>query len=523
MARTFPCLWERDLTIDKMKKILLFILLTAICFLSVSCGQVDSSGLDEFESLIGGTEETPEQPDEPFAQMVYVVIPQNASAQLSAKATELAAAITEKTGVAATVKYDNESVVSSDGNLEVIVGNTNRLRSKEMLKDFRLGEYICCWDRGSIILGGRDEAATIAAIDNFLSAVLHGATATSLMGGDVKIEKRIEQDIKAITLNGYDLYDFTIVYSAQGESEEKEFAYALRDIIARKSGYLLDIMPYSSRKADTGKVICVGGDLLSNSDKQSHKALLSTNGTDVSIYGSGRYELSASFAEFADKILSVGKDGHVAAQINFHSLDNVDISSVNLCSAFFSGTRDADRITDLALKIRSEEYDVISFFKMSPTDASDVKMSRGEYEYYEVALGNDEVFVLLYRADSIKGVSSSVGKDLIAVDLDCGDAKYRFSYSTNGSALDGDGYRISVIDSKKTESDPTTVSGLDLVGGKAFDTQDYEKSFYMDLDLLTTEEIKCQKTEQSSWSTIFCSARVRAKYCETFIRLKNAS
>ena len=337
-----------------MKKTLLFIVLAAICFLSVSCGQVDN-GLDDFEDLLNDTGNASDQSGEPFAQMVYVVIPQSASAQLSARASELATAISEKTGVAATVKYDNESVVASDGNLEMLVGNTNRLRSKEMLKNFKLGEYICCWDRGSIIIGGRDEAATIAAIESFSSSVLHGASSTSLMGSDVKLEKRLEYDVKSITLNDYDLYDFTIVYSAQGENGERSFANTLRDIIARESGYFLDVMPYSSREADTGKVICVGGDLLLNSDKQSYKALLSTSGADVSIYGNGSYELSVSVAEFIDKILTVGKDSRVAAEIKFHSLDNVDKPCVNICSAFFDGTRDADRNTDIALKIRSDE------------------------------------------------------------------------------------------------------------------------------------------------------------------------
>ena len=162
---------------------------------------------------------------------------------------------------------------------------------------------------------------------------------------------------------------------------------------------------------------------------------------------------------------------------------------------------------------------------MSSTDAGDVENNRDEYEYYGVALGNGEIFPVLYRADTVKNVSSVVAKDLITVEFASAvdDSRYILSYSTNGKALsDGEGYRISVIDAKKSAADPSA-SGLDLVGSKALEGADYEKSFYVDLDLLTAEEIQCQKTEQSSWSTIFCSARVRAKYCDAFIRLKNAS
>ena len=114
---------------------LLVLTLTAL----VSCSNSKNNGLDQFEQLLQSMKDTdsadaPTDTSEPFAQKVYVIIPKKASGELSLKASELALKIYEKTGVEAIVKYDNENTLNYNGVLEILVGDTDRLISKESLK-----------------------------------------------------------------------------------------------------------------------------------------------------------------------------------------------------------------------------------------------------------------------------------------------------------------------------------------------------------------------------------------------------
>ena len=86
------------------KRIFAAFLLASILFVALGCGGVKNKEL--FEQLLADSGES--EPYEPYASKVYVIISQNASAELSTRARALADLITEKTKVQTVLKYDNE-------------------------------------------------------------------------------------------------------------------------------------------------------------------------------------------------------------------------------------------------------------------------------------------------------------------------------------------------------------------------------------------------------------------------------
>jgi len=357
-----------------MKRFLILAFVAIMCFTLVSCNKNSPEGLEDYQKLLtdeSSNEGNQEETEVPFAERVYVIIPQSCSAELSAKASLIAEKITEKTGVPVSVKYDNEDTLSQGNNLEILIGATNRMRSKEVLEPLRVGEYLCCWDRGTIIIGGRYEESTLQAADDFIEKILHGATFSSLMGADVRLEKTVEYDIDQLTLNGYDLYDFTIMYHAANENYERHIATFLRDCLAKQSGYLLDIIPHTERTEQTGKVICVGNALNDAEDWQKYEAKIKTlEGNDILVDGKGSYGISAAAAELISKISAstVNKKGNV--DLSSHTLLEARNAPVKLCCAFVSGAQSAEQIYDFTENIRDGGNDLILF---SPTSAQAAK------------------------------------------------------------------------------------------------------------------------------------------------------
>ena len=243
--------------------LLLLIVVVADCVFSCS----NKKTVSEIESIFQEmTVEPDEETDEDeegenneetekpaFADHLYVVIPKDCSAELSLRARELSKRLSDKTGIVSTLKYDNELSSAPAGACEILIGNTDRLASKNAIDVLRTDDYICRWDNGAIVICGRSDSSIFKAIDKFLSDVLPGASKYSLMSPDAHFENIIEYDISSITLNGYDLYDYVISYSEDDGELVFEQADILRSVINRKSGYLLELIEENELTDEHGK------------------------------------------------------------------------------------------------------------------------------------------------------------------------------------------------------------------------------------------------------------------------------
>lgn len=340
----------------------LLVLVLLLAGLLIACSKADNSGIDEFEQILQSMNDPTkkEEKEEPFAQKVYVIIPEKASGELSAKANELAQKIYEKTQVEAVVKYDNEQIVVGGKTLEILVGYTKSIISRDAMKSLRVEDYICKWDMGSIVLGGRYDAATIKAVDEFIEKVLHSATELSLMNENVKIEHKIPYEISNVELNGYDLYDYTLVYT-DGENGEREKTEILRDYIAKKSGYLLNVVEKKNYNSSVGKAIWLYCDLT------AAEAFMRPEDYGVSLFAPDAYSLSGVIARFADMLLTA-ENGSAELEIFTKISFAYDSQALSICSITTEslGTVSLSALTKILESVRNNSYDIISFYDLSP-------------------------------------------------------------------------------------------------------------------------------------------------------------
>ena len=502
-----------------MKRLLILVLAILLCLAFVGCNKRTSDGLDEFEQLLNEEESESEVA---FAERVYMIIPQNCSAELSAKALEIAGKITEKTGVPVSVKYDNESTVSQGNNLEILVGSTNKLHSKEVLESLKVGEYVCCWDRGVIIIGGRYEESTLEALDEFAEKVLPGASYASLMGENVNLKKTVEYEIGSITLNGYDLYDFTIMYRAENENREKDIALVLRDYLAKQSGYMLDVISADERNNTTGKVIAVGNAFGENESWEKYNAVVKTlEGNDILVNGNGSYGVSAAAAEFINKISSSVKDKNGNA--TFPSPITVDAKNaqVKICNAFVSDAQTNEQLHDFVQNMRDGQFDIVIFSSISEDTVRSISHNKQSYVEYTLKLKDGNVFCALYDTDTVKDVKYEA--DCVSFRALEDGKFYRVCLNSDAQKVTEYAFDMMVIDTPVSEASKS-IDGFALAGEKNFslDGESFKKSFYVAENFASDGGFEVKGDTTSEWSNIFCSVTLHTLFCDEYISLKNA-
>ena len=378
---------------------ILLVLLSAMLVLSlalVSCRKQES-GLDEFDQLLLSTSEG-EMSGEAFADAIYVVIPRDAGVSLSASAKALAESIADKTGIQTFLKYDAEPTV--DGTFEILVGYTSRLISKENIGSLRDDDYICRYDRGSIVLGGKSERATLAAIQKFTSDILPGASYASLMSEHAHFEVYGKYELDEMTLNGYPIYEYTIVYCR----ESYEIADLAQKYLNKSSGYTLSVDSEESYDPQRSKCICL---LLDSS--LGNAARISAEDGNIVISAPDPYGLSLAAASFVSDICQNITDGVAHATFEGSVALNYERSSLNLAFGFVdnSGKLDIGLLSGLGETIRKTDSSIICFYPVKNSLIEDIKLNcpTGR-SFFSLDVGNGLSLPVLYNTAEFSSVSS---------------------------------------------------------------------------------------------------------------------
>ena len=155
------------------------------------------------------------------------------------------------------------------------------------------------------------------AVEKFINEIIPSASKYSLMHSAAHFEYRCDYEIKNITINGYDLYDYVFVYPAENKFCEADIAISLRDFINSKSGYFLDVIADDQITSQTCRVIYL-------SAGQKENAIVPYE-YGVALFGDSSYSLSLTVAKFIDGIKKNVKDG--AVEIGY--AEAVEVESVD--------------------------------------------------------------------------------------------------------------------------------------------------------------------------------------------------
>lgn len=425
--------------------LLLFIVVVADCAFSCSNKKTVSEIESIFQEMTVEVDEETDDDEESesleeteipaFADHLYVVIPRDCSAELSLRARELCEMIGGKTGIASTLKYDNELSSAPAGACEILIGNTDRLASKNAIDVLRSDDYICRWDNGAIVICGRSDSSVFAAIDKFLTDVLPGASKYSLMSPDAHFENITEYGISSITLNGYDLYDYVIAYSERDGDLVFEQADILQRVIKRKSGYLLELIEKSKLTDEHGKR------LILSIEEGSPK--IQTVGSDVVISAGDAYSLSFCVADFINSISSPNDKGVVELKcfdlrelslkdgffgITYYAVKNSAENALFASAELISAIKSADSGAFVLFNVDSKVYERLTSNNNFPSG----------YEIQSASFGGEGTYIV-HKSSLVRSLSYTVSEDGRTLTLNLiaasGEA-FAFSYVKNSNESD---------------------------------------------------------------------------------------
>ena len=270
---------------DNAKRVLSVLCLLCLLFTLLSC-RTDSD-LPTLHSL---SNSEGEDFGTPIAEYYTLVLPAEAGEALAARAKELAEAIAQKTGVPTEVIYDYETIPKRNNARLILLGNTKFSLSSLYLSNLRRDDYVCVLDDTTLILGGKSDGATLAAIDRFWHEVLPYADAEILINHDRFFTVRASYEIKSVTLNGYSLAVYTLVYPSKDENAEKLIAYALREVLADRCGFYPDIV--SNKKLQNPVRMIAVGDCFNVANPETPS--IRADGSLISLCGATPYELACT-------------------------------------------------------------------------------------------------------------------------------------------------------------------------------------------------------------------------------------
>ncbi len=422
MEKIFLSKLMKGMITDKMrnknkKSILVFVCIMIALLTLCSC-QNDSESDEIFEELMAQSESesstSSEEQEKPFADKLYVIIPENASGELSEKSRALAEKIKEKTNVETVLKYDNETVVVTSEEIVMYIGNGDHLITKEMFQRLRIGDYVCKWDKNSIVLGGRYEEATLEAIDAFEKQILPGASNASLMRKDYKLEELELYDVNSVTVNGYDLYDYKLLYDDGGLGKEKGFAEFLQAYVAESTGYYLEILPYSEKEAKNGKSIII--DKLF-AGETSHASVELKN-KNIILSGSDEYALSMAVADIAEELARADEEGNATVTVDDIRIYNGEREgfSVGIFENSASTGEDIKKLKDIT-DFMADDPALVIVSGLSETLWTDISQISRRVEYTYLS-AEDGGVPLIYKTDCMKKISKSNENNLIYYDLE---------------------------------------------------------------------------------------------------------
>ena len=354
-----------------------------------------------------------EEKDEPFANKVYIIIPEKCSGELSGKARELANAIIEKTEVLTVVKYDNEAISIGENDITVLLGNTDYLVSQEAVKPLRYGDYLCKWDDSSIILGGRHDDDTIKAVDKFLNEFIHGASSQSLMSENAGFEHINEYSFSSVTLNGFDLYDYTLVYPEGNFGGERRYAETLQAYILKKSGYLLDLISDNEVDDSTGKIISF--------KKKTKMVGASVEVVDNNIYvrAAADYEFSIITADIAQKLFSQDSADLAVEIPTYVCLREGTLVKVGYAFTPTSEGASLNFISDWAELLRETDLDVILLDKISPWFEDYFLTEKEKYGIIELKDKDGNMYPIMYKRGAFEEISADISEFAVTLEIKC--------------------------------------------------------------------------------------------------------
>ena len=247
----------------------------------------------------------------------YVIIYSRTSAEEKQIATDLRNAIEEKTGVKLKLEADS----FSDKPNQILVGDTNRDATADVLGTIREKDFAIAYREGRIVIAGGTTAATKRAVEYFIeNNVSEKKARVTVYTKDYIGEYGYM--LGDLTVDGTPLTDYTIVYPADAPKTDKVVYYAainLQDYFLNNAGIKLNVK--SDAAGETANEILVGKTNRTASQSVQSIALaedeylLCKNGSKIVMMGNSLMVAAAAGAFVNDCFVPTGANQAVNATV----------------------------------------------------------------------------------------------------------------------------------------------------------------------------------------------------------------
>ena len=380
------------------KNVSRFLILT-FCFSLALCSCTTSNNnISDHSVYLDDAEEE----NEAAIKECHLIIPSDSSDELIKSAKRLSLSLAQRSGVKSTVYYDSEPLPESRNARLIFLGNTCYDISILKISRLKKDDYICTSVESNIVLGGKSSSATVAAIERFISEVLPYFDIQSPISDELSFEYRGEYLYENITVNGYSLDDYTIVYPWAESVKEKSIAHALRENLAALCGAYPNIAE-SRYVAGAERIICVGACL----GDTAPEAQVLFSGSNIILCGSSANLIAESAEHFIELCAADN-----TLEIIGRSTPQSQISTVTLAAEFpteIRGDDDLANFSELCKRIKQSLPTIVCFDLPSDTELTKLRKNLTEYSY----LGNG-LFILseAYTKISVAKIPCGISADV---------------------------------------------------------------------------------------------------------------
>lgn len=316
-----------------MRKILMFFALF-LSLLLVSCG----SGTDVPAETVSETEAVTEEnavfliSAEDIAKY-SLVRSEDASDELISAAAGL---YKELRNISSDIKYKDDFYREdlpeyAMGEYEILVGATNRPESAEFIRTLRTKDYGYTMTDGKIVIAGTTDEYTEKAVKKFLHDIAQGDLSDGIFYSEEdNFLETGAYPLDSLTVAGFPIEEYTIVYNADGDCSEKLCAERLSSAIADVTGYVLEPVPDDTAVSEKAILVGMTGMTPAYPNMADDKSYIGVSGTMIQLGGNSAAallnavgELTAMF-EPKSKNISLELTGN-----NFYPFDNFSLTAMS--------------------------------------------------------------------------------------------------------------------------------------------------------------------------------------------------
>lgn len=313
-----------------MKKFLCLML--CVCLLAtvfVSCNNKPKDPVVTTDGQQQTTTGTPEPVTPPEASIKvedlenYVIIyAEKATTDLVRAADDLADLIKEKLDITVKVEsdyYEEDEKDEAVGEYEILLGNTNRQESIDLLASLSYRDYGYAMVGNKIVINAHDDYSATLAVKAFMETVVTPLTENSedFMKESQTTVKKDTYNLGAITVGDAKIADFTIVYPEANDAMEQYLAEKVRDAIAASCGTVLTVV--SDETAASGKEILVGKTnrtvTLTDLGEATDKGYMALENGNVVLAGNNAYGTALAVDAFIDTFADAAAASTLAISI----------------------------------------------------------------------------------------------------------------------------------------------------------------------------------------------------------------